>query len=94
MSGKTVYFDGIPVFVPNDIVADKGDFYISYNSYDTAIYGDKTTALVLGNQVGFLILNGDHREQYKQIISSGGGLDECLSYFRNNKALKSKYSDD
>jgi len=57
-------------------------FYISYNSYDIATYGDVTTALVLGQMQKFYILNGDHRKQYEEIIEQG--FYKCLEYFKNN----------
>ena len=66
-------------------------FYISYNDFDTAIYGSDTTALVLGQMVNFYILNGDHRKEYNALIESG--LQSCLDYFQNHRDQKNKYSE-
>jgi len=81
---------GFPVMVPNTVI-DAGDFYISYNDYDTDIYGSDTTALVLGQMEKFLILNGDHREQYSSLLSSG--FVACFNYFKNNVESINKRSD-
>lgn len=67
-------------------------FYISYNNYDRRIYGDVTTALVLGQMQKFYILNGDHRKQYKELIEHG--FDKCLEYFKANISQVNKYSDE
>ena len=60
MSSVSVdYFKGVPIINFNTIVGENASpvevdgkiydgFYVSYNSYDVAIYGDVTTALVLG----------------------------------------------
>jgi len=100
---KVVNIKGIPVLQPNSVVneSDKvieldgktyNGFYISYNNYDTKIYGDVTTALVLGQMQKFYILNGDHRKQYEEIIEQG--FLKCLEYFKNNISQASKYSDE
>lgn len=86
-------FDGIPVFVPNDIPVEVKDFYVSYNDRDVSIYGHDTTALVLEKPLKFLILNGNHSEEYKEIVAKGGGYQECLAYFKENLDQKSKYSE-
>lgn len=57
-------------------------FYVSYNNYDRAIYGDVTTALVLGQMQKFYILTGNHCEQYKELINQG--FIRCLEYFKAN----------
>ena len=75
---------------PNQVYQFK-DFYISYNYKDHDIYGCETTALVIGNMEKFLILDGDHREQYEPLVEKG--LDSCLEYFNNNIHLKNKYSE-
>ena len=94
-TGKIINAGGVPLRVPNDITDSKKDFYISYNNRDIGIYGDVTTALVLQTTeyTKFLILNGDHRQQYNEIISNGGNYEECLLYFRDNESLKSKLSE-
>lgn len=66
-------------------------FYVSFNNYDTDIYGCKTTALVLGQMQKFYILNGDHRKQYAEIIEQG--FHACLFYFKDNIDNANKYSD-
>lgn len=66
-------------------------FYVSYNSYDIAIYGDVTTALVLGQGQRFYILNGDHGNEYAKIIKNG--FEKCLEYFKKNIMQINKYSE-
>lgn len=87
-------FNGIPMNVPNKTPIQTKDFYISYNNYDIAIYGCPTTALVLEKPcVKFLILNGNHTKQYKDIIEKGGTYQDCLQYFVDTIDKKSKYSE-
>lgn len=78
---------GIPVF--NSTLHGEG-FYLSYNPI-TRDYGCVTTALVVGNCEKFLILSGDHREQYAPLVSQG--FDACLEYFKANIDKAHKYSD-
>ncbi|MBO5019781.1 MAG: hypothetical protein J6D52_03850 [Clostridia bacterium] len=96
------YYNGIPIVNYNSIVGENDSqievdgkiydgFYVSYNSYDIAIYGDVTTALVLGQMQKFYILNGDHREGYKKLISAG--FEKCMEYFIKNISLINKNSD-
>lgn len=66
-------------------------FYVSYNNYDTDIYGCATTALVLGQMQKFYILKGDHRKQYAEIINQG--FSKCLDYYKSNIADSHKNSD-
>ncbi len=82
--------EGFPVMIPNQ-TKDYGSFYISYNNYDTHIYGCDTTALVVGQMEKFFILNGDHREAYDKL--SDQGFDACLKYFIDNSDSISKYSE-
>ena len=89
-SAGTEWFDGVPVFVPNDCYDGDG-FYISFNKYDSHIYGDITTALVVGQGEKFYILNGDHREIYFHLISQG--FDACFEYFKSQPDKINKYSD-
>lgn len=67
--------------VPNTIIDGNG-FYVSYNDRDISLYGNDTTALVLGQMAKFLILNGDHRAQYARLMVSG--FDACVKYFADN----------
>jgi hypothetical protein len=89
-TGKMMTFDGIPVLVPNDTKEAKG-FYISYNNRDIGTYGSDTTALVKGQMEKFLILNGDHRKAYDELIPQG--FDACYDYFKRNISQISLYSD-
>lgn len=66
-------------------------FFVSYNNYDTELYGSETTALVLGQMQKFYILNGDHRKQYAEIINQG--FQACLSYFKDNMMNVNKHSE-
>lgn len=85
------YFGGVPISSCNSTLSIGKDFYISFstNSMD---YGDITTALVIGQHMETVyILNGDHRQQYANIINNG--LNTCIDYFKNNQKLINKYSD-
>ena len=66
-------------------------FYVSYNNYDIAIYGDVTTALVLGQMQKFYILTGNHSKQYKELINQG--FFKCFNYFKSNLNQAYIYSD-
>lgn len=88
VSIKTI--EGHPIMVPNKVV-QCNKFYISYNNYDTDIYGSDTTALVLGVMEKFYILNGDHRKNYNALKDKG--FEACFEYFKNNSDLKNKNSD-
>lgn len=101
---STQVFGGIPVMVTNKINYSceepveylgqtYGGFYISYNNYDTHIYGDVTTALVVGQMEAFLILNGNHSEGYQEVLNAGKGFSGCLDYFNNHSHCRSKLSD-
>jgi hypothetical protein len=76
--------------IPNTTM-DGAGFYVSYNDYDTAIYGCETTALVLGQMERFYILKGDHRRQYAERLALG--FDSCLDYYRANLADAHTFSD-
>ena len=95
--------NGIPVFEPNSVTIENNSdiqmdgvtykgFYISYNSHDVSLYGDITTALVLGQMEKFLILNGDHRAGYAAATAEGG-FEACLGYFKNNISQANKRSE-
>ena len=95
-------FKGISIVSYNSIVGENHSkieidgkiydgFYVSYNSYDTEIYGDVTTALVLGQMQKFYILNGNHSEEYKKIIKDG--FEKCMEYFNKNISQINKHSD-
>ena len=85
--------EGIPTTVYNRVTQSSDDFYISYNNYDTDIYGDKTTALVYSDRKStwFYILNGDHTDEYESIqpFTFLG----CLSYFLSNLDKMNHMSD-
>ena len=69
--------------IPNTTIDGDG-FYVSYNDYDTAIYGAATTALVFGQMQRFFILTGDHRPQYLELMQDG--FHACLDYFKSQPA--------
>ncbi|MFK4136684.1 hypothetical protein ACI2KR_31100 [Pseudomonas luteola] len=70
----------------------QGDgFYISFNDHDVSLHGDITTAFVIGNMEGFLVLKGDHRKAYSELIPLG--FDACLDYFMANVDQASKTSE-
>jgi hypothetical protein len=62
-------------------VADFKSYHISYNS-NPANYGCRTTALVMKNNV-FFILNGDHKDAMLE-ASEENGLQGCFDYFLRN----------
>lgn len=66
-------------------------FYISYNNHDIDIYGDVTTALVVGQMEKFYILNGDHSEKYKKLIKEG--FEKCFEYYKDNIKYTNRHSD-
>ena len=75
----TRFVDGVPVFFPNSVYSGDG-FYVSHNNIDYRIYGDETTALVrTSGRTEFYILNGDHRNQYMELMSSGYAA--CKAYY-------------
>jgi len=78
------------LFIPNDVI-EGDDFYISYNDYDTFIYGSDTTALVLGQMEHFYILNGDHRKEYLPLIKKG--FNACFDYFNDHRERINKHSE-
>lgn len=77
-------------FVPNSTMDGDG-FYVSYNDYDTSIYGDVTTALVFGQMQRFYILNGDHRNAYQALMDKG--WDACLAYFKAHADQINRFSE-
>lgn len=72
--------NGIPIRIPNKIIKESKKYYISYNNKDISIYGSSTTALYINETSQFLILNGNHVNNYDKLKS----LEECLAYFYNN----------
>lgn len=91
MSGRIETWREFPIHIPNSVIEGDG-FYVSYNDVDTHWYGCDTTALVLGEMEHFYILNGDHTKQYQRLIPQG--LESCLEYFKNNKDIMNKYSEE
>lgn len=71
--------------IPNETIQADG-FYVSYNDTDYHIYGSDTTALVFGQMERFLILKGDHRRQYLDLMQDG--FHACLDYFKSQPAHK------
>ena len=91
---STKMIEGLPVTVYNKVPIERTEriiyknktydgFYISYNNYDLDIYGSDTTALVLGQMEEFLILNGNHVENYRKLKDEP--FSKYLDYFRKNK---------
>lgn len=76
--------------LPNAIVAQGDNFYISYND-QVSIYGSDTTAIVTGQMQAFYILNGDHRQAYRSLVQDG--LAACLAYFQANIGAANRHSD-
>jgi len=80
----------------NSVLQGK-DFYISYNSnpgQNISLFrsdgGGDETALCT-NDGEYRILNGDFREEYRNIV--GGGLNKCLEFYNSKKEeLKSSWS--
>lgn len=91
MSGRMARIEGFPVFIPNDIEQGK-NFYISFNASDSGAYGSATTALVKDDMTKFLVLNGDHRKEYFQLIPAG--YQNCVDYFKKNIEHVNKYSEE
>lgn len=85
---STKTFDGIPCLVPNVVEQHDKSFYVSYNNYDTGIYGSDTTAIVLNDMSRFTILNGDHRKNLK-----GFSYPEAIEYAMQHEEQINKYSD-
>ena len=84
---STQTINGVPVGVPNETTDETG-YYVSYNNYDTVIYGGDTTAIVVSNPTNFLILNGDHRQNLKDLSRM-----DAVAYFHANSELKNHMSD-
>lgn len=94
--------NGIPIVNYNSIIGERNcevefegrlyeGFYVSYNNHDTNIYGDVTTALVLGQMEKFFILNGNHTKEYEKLIDCG--FSGCMEYFKNHIEQINKLSD-
>lgn len=76
----TEVINGIPIGVPNKVSKENKILHVSYNNRDISHYGSDTTALYINETSQFLILNGDHREVYKNLCT----LEEHLDYFYDN----------
>ncbi len=96
--------DGISVYVPNtvsffskekfyvkDFEKEYEGFYISYNP-SSKDYGSDTTALVLGQMEAFLILNGDHRENY-YLANQEGSFEKVYEYYINSDCINKEFTD-
>lgn len=73
---------------PNWIDMD-AEFYVDYNPFSTNAYGSNTTVIVIGNMENFFILNGDHRENLKDL-----SLVDCLEYFEANQQQMNTFSEE
>lgn len=72
-------YNGIPISIPNTISKDAKEYYISYNP-SSRNYGCSTTCLHINSTSQFLILNGNHKEEFSKCIT----LEESLKYFYDN----------
>lgn len=88
------FFDGVPILISNTTTKESKEenYYVSYNPSHRD-YGIDTTALVItigdNDRQVFYILKGNHSAQYEKCK----GLEECISYFVNNKESVHKFSD-
>lgn len=104
---KTHFYGGVPFVTYNTIGLESNEvfelngdkykgFYVSYNDYDTIIYGDVTTAIVLeGDLMEFIILNGNHTEAIKNLKNEDGVVmfEDCLNYCKEHiSKLNKKFS--
>lgn len=96
----TEVIKGTPILVPNradEVDTKSPHWFISYNNYDRADYGCDTTALVLGQGECFFILNGDHREGFRNEIEAADfcnpALVRCLAYLHKHKDVLNSKSD-
>lgn len=90
----------VPPNSTDDVDTKSKHWYISYNPVDVSIYGCRTTALVLGEMEYFLVLNGDHREEFHHIMGLSfeqrkgkSYLRCCLDYIRDHRDLLNKLSE-
>lgn len=80
------------IFQNHNMINQYNGFYTSYNSYDRAMYnGYATTALCTDDMCTFLILNGNHIENYRKIASS---WKDCVDYFFRKRNDWARYSTD
>jgi len=101
MTARTRIVNGIPCLIPNrtdEVETGSPHWYISYNNHDHASYGCDTTALVLGQGEYFLILKGDHRSEFQEIVSThklmeGTRLRRCLKYVAEHRDQLHEFSD-
>lgn len=92
---------GINCIIPNTVpfVSTDKTFFISYNNYDTNVYGTDTTALVIGQGSIFLVLNGNWVAKFNQLIVDIDNKDNdkifdiFLDFVYANRKSLNKYSD-
>lgn len=80
-----IKYNTVPIVCDYEVVYNGktyDGFYISYNNYDSNIYGSDTTALVLSQMQEFFILNGNHIAEYKEL--QGKPFSKYLEYFYKN----------
>lgn len=92
-TGRMENYNGISIMMPNDTfdLKDEG-CYVSYNNRSLSDYGCDTTALVRMdgiNPTKFLILNGNHTEEYYKL----GSYADCIKYFKNHLDQKNRLSE-
>lgn len=83
------FFDGIPIYVPNEVLRSAPEFYVSYCAR-TSDYGCSTTALVVreNGDDKFYLLCGDHRKGY----AAASTLEACFAYFMAHADLQHEFS--
>ena len=69
----------------NNEVLEGNGFWISYNPCPLGS-DSAETALCIGdeNATSYLILNGDFRQQYAELVDKG--LSECIEFYKSKKA--------
>lgn len=80
-----------PVSLPEKLTGKDG-FFVSLNWLEPQYYGCTcdTTVLVDKNMARFLLLNGNHLEQYAAIIHQG--YQACVNYFLAHISQANKYT--
>jgi len=91
ITGHTEFIDGIPVNVPNEVTKQTKAYHISYNNNTSskADYGSDTTALYINETGQFLILDGNHTEDFSKCET----LNDCLKYFYDRIEQANPYSE-
>ena len=82
-------------FPKNKTTSTSPHWYISHLVYSED-YGCETTALVIGQMEYFIILEGDHRDKFAELMAivdlKASQLKRCIQYARTQK--QHKFSDE